>query len=96
MVRSSGKPTACSSPETSSEVPRRGLPAGYLVPPAEQCNDHSHAEAERTLGKLFEYDISTILASHGSHVTEDPLGEVPRGQVPPHSPCDSVNATTGC
>ncbi|WP_424005047.1 MBL fold metallo-hydrolase (plasmid) [Haloarcula salina] len=52
---------------------RRGLPAGYLVPPAEQFNDLSHAQAERNLVKLFEHDIETILVSHGSHVYEDPL-----------------------
>jgi len=52
---------------------RRGLPAGYLVPPAEQFNDLSHADAERNLVKLFEHDIETVLVSHGSHVSEDPL-----------------------
>ncbi|WP_336338650.1 MBL fold metallo-hydrolase [Haloarcula brevis] len=52
---------------------RRGLPAGYLVPPAEQFNDLSHAQAERNLVTLFDYDIETILVSHGSHVYEQPL-----------------------
>lgn len=52
---------------------RRGLPAGYLVPPAAQFNDYSHATAERNLGKLFEHDIETVLVSHGSHVYENPL-----------------------
>lgn len=52
---------------------RRGLPAGYLVPPAEQFNDHSHAAVERNLVKLFEHDIETVLVSHGSHVYEAPL-----------------------
>ncbi len=52
---------------------RRGLPAGYLVPPAAQFNDYSHAAAERNLGKLFDHDIETVLVSHGSHVDEDPL-----------------------
>jgi glyoxylase-like metal-dependent hydrolase (beta-lactamase superfamily II) len=52
---------------------RRGLPAGYFVPPAEQFNDLSHAQAERNLVTLFDYDIETILVSHGSHVSEQPL-----------------------
>lgn len=52
---------------------RRGLPPGYLVPPAAQFNDYSHAAAERNLGKLFEHDIETVLVSHGTHVYENPL-----------------------
>ena len=55
---------------------RRGLPPGYLVPPAEQFNDYSHAAAERNLGKLFDHEISTVLVSHGSHVTDDPLAKL--------------------
>ena len=52
---------------------RRGLPPGYLVPPAEQFNDYSHAAAERNLVKLFEYDIETVLVHHGTSIDEDPL-----------------------
>jgi len=52
---------------------RRGLPAGYLVPPAAQFNDDSHAAAERNLAALFEHDIDSILVSHGSHVHDNPL-----------------------
>ncbi|QIO25341.1 MBL fold metallo-hydrolase [Haloarcula sp. JP-L23] len=52
---------------------RRGLPPGYLVPPAEQFNDFSHAAAERNLTRLFDYTIDTVLVSHGSHVYDDPL-----------------------
>ncbi|POG53940.1 MBL fold metallo-hydrolase [Haloferax marisrubri] len=55
---------------------RRGLPPGFLVPPAAQFNDLSHEEAERNLIKLFDYDIETVLVSHGSHVAEDPLGKL--------------------
>lgn len=55
---------------------RRGLPPGYLVPPAEQFNDNSHAAAERNLVKLFDYDIDTILVHHGTSVHEDPLGKL--------------------
>ncbi|SEG36851.1 Glyoxylase, beta-lactamase superfamily II [Halobellus limi] len=64
---------ACDSLEGSD---RRGLPPGYLVPPAEQFNDYSHAAAERNLGKLFDHEISTVLVSHGSHVTDDPLAKL--------------------
>ncbi|MFA1610660.1 MBL fold metallo-hydrolase [Halobellus rubicundus] len=55
---------------------RRGLPAGYLVPPAAEFADAGHAAAERNLGRLFEYDIETVLVSHGSHVYDDPLGKL--------------------
>ncbi|WP_042662067.1 MBL fold metallo-hydrolase [Haloferax sp. ATB1] len=55
---------------------RRGLPPGFLVPPAAQFNDLSHEEAERNLIKLFDYDIERVLVSHGSHVAEDPLGKL--------------------
>nr|WP_226040286.1 MBL fold metallo-hydrolase [Natrinema sp. DC36] len=55
---------------------RRGLPPGYLVPPAEQFNDDSHAAAERNLVKLFDYDIDAILVHHGTSVHEDPLGKL--------------------
>lgn len=52
---------------------RRGLPPGYLVPPAEQFNDDSHAAAERNLVKLFDYEIDAVLVHHGTSVHEDPL-----------------------
>lgn len=52
---------------------RRGLPPGYLVPPAEQFNDYSHAAAERNLVKLFDYEIETVLVHHGTSVDDDPL-----------------------
>lgn len=52
---------------------RRGLPPGYLVPPAEQFNDYSHAAAERNLTRLFDYDIETVLVHHGTSVDEEPL-----------------------
>lgn len=52
---------------------RRGLPPGYLVPPAEQFNDDSHAAAERNLIKLFDYEIDAVLVHHGTSVHEDPL-----------------------
>lgn len=55
---------------------RRGLPAGYLVPPAEQFNDYSHAAAERNLAALFDHEIDAVLVSHGSHVHDDPLGKL--------------------
>ncbi|MFC7129066.1 MBL fold metallo-hydrolase [Haloferax chudinovii] len=55
---------------------RRGLPPGFLVPPAAQFNDLSHEEAERNLVKLFDYDIETVLVSHGTHVEDDPLGKL--------------------
>lgn len=52
---------------------RRGLPPGYLVPPAEQFNDDSHAAAERNLVKLFDYEIDAVLVHHGTSVHEEPL-----------------------
>ncbi|ELY59018.1 MBL fold metallo-hydrolase [Natronolimnohabitans innermongolicus] len=52
---------------------RRGLPPGYLVPPAEQFNDHGHAAAERNLVKLFDHDVETVLVHHGTSVHEEPL-----------------------
>lgn len=49
---------------------RRGLPAGYLLPPPETFN-HDHAAAERNLSRLLEYDFEQVFVFHGSHVTED-------------------------
>lgn len=61
------------SGDTLEGSDRRGLPPGYLVPPAEQFNDYSHAAAERNLVKLFEYDVETVLVHHGTSVHEEPL-----------------------
>ena len=49
---------------------RRGLPAGYLLPPPETFN-HDHAAAERNLADLLDYEFDTVLVFHGSHVTEN-------------------------
>ena len=49
---------------------RRGLPAGYLLPPPETFN-HDHAAAERNLDKLLDYEFDEIFVFHGSHVTDD-------------------------
>lgn len=48
---------------------RRGLPAGYLLPPPETFN-HDHAAAERNLADLLEYDFDAVYVFHGSHVME--------------------------
>lgn len=61
------------SGDTLEGSDRRGLPPGYLVPPAEQFNDYGHADAERNLVKLFDYEIETVLVHHGTSVHEDPL-----------------------
>ncbi|RME47347.1 MAG: MBL fold metallo-hydrolase [Chloroflexi bacterium] len=49
---------------------RRGLPAGYLLPPPEMFN-YDHAAAERNLAKLLDYDFDKVFVFHGSHVMED-------------------------
>lgn len=49
---------------------RRGLPAGYLLPPPETFN-HDHTAAERNLAALLEYDFDAVFVFHGSHVTDD-------------------------
>lgn len=46
---------------------RRGLPAGYLLPPPASYNE-DHTAAELNLERLLEYDIETVLVFHGSHV----------------------------
>jgi len=50
---------------------RRGLPAGYLLPPPETYN-HDHAGAERNLSKLLDYEFDSVFVFHGSHVTTRP------------------------
>lgn len=56
---------------------RRGLPAGYLLPPPETFN-HDHAAAERNLEALLSYDFDAVFVFHGSHVMEDAKGELDR------------------
>lgn len=56
---------------------RRGLPAGYLLPPPETFN-HDHAAAERNLDKLLEYEFDAVFVFHGSHVTDDPKCKLER------------------
>lgn len=46
---------------------RRGLPAGYLLPPPVRYND-DHGAAEESLARLLSYDIDSVLVFHGSHV----------------------------
>ena len=47
----------------------RGLPAGYLVPPAEVFSDDV-AQAERSLDRLLDYEFDAALVYHGSSVLE--------------------------
>jgi glyoxylase-like metal-dependent hydrolase (beta-lactamase superfamily II) len=49
---------------------RRGLPAGYLLPPPPAYNDHP-AVVEDHLLRLLELDLDSVLVSHGSHVLGD-------------------------
>jgi len=49
---------------------RRGLPAGYLVPPPAAFSEDVH-EAELMLQKLLEYDFDAALVFHGSSVLEN-------------------------
>lgn len=56
---------------------RRGLPAGYLLPPPETFN-HDHAAAERNLDRLLEYEFDAVFVFHGSHVTDDPKSKLER------------------
>lgn len=56
---------------------RRGLPEGYLLPPPETFN-WDHAEAERGLNDLLEYDFDTALVFHGSHVMEGAQEKIDR------------------
>ncbi|WP_336025251.1 MBL fold metallo-hydrolase [Halobellus salinisoli] len=49
---------------------RRGLPAGYLVPPPAAFSEDVH-EAELALQKLLAYDFDAALVFHGSSVPED-------------------------
>lgn len=56
---------------------RRGLPAGYLLPPPETFN-HDHGAAERNLEKLLGYDFDAVLVFHGSHVLDDAKDKLER------------------
>jgi glyoxylase-like metal-dependent hydrolase (beta-lactamase superfamily II) len=49
---------------------RRGLPAGYFLPPEAIYSDDMIA-TERHLERLLEYDFEVGLVSHGSSVLED-------------------------
>ncbi|MFB6096789.1 MAG: MBL fold metallo-hydrolase [Haloferacaceae archaeon] len=49
---------------------RRGLEAGYLLPPPAAYNE-DHTAAEESLERLIEYDIVSVLVFHGSHVLGD-------------------------
>ena len=50
---------------------RRGLPAGFLLPPPAMYNWDSEA-AETNLEKLLELSFDTAVVTHGTNVTEDP------------------------
>lgn len=56
---------------------RRGLPAGYLLPPPETFN-HDHQAAEANLAKLLDYDFDAVYVFHGSHVHEDAKAKLER------------------
>ena len=58
------------SGDTLDGADRRGLPAGYLLPPPETFN-HDHAAAERNVADFLEYDFDTVLVFHGSHIMKD-------------------------
>jgi len=49
---------------------RRGLPAGYLIPPPAAFSEDLHA-AELNLDKLLEYEFDSALVFHGTSVTEN-------------------------
>jgi glyoxylase-like metal-dependent hydrolase (beta-lactamase superfamily II) len=49
---------------------RRGLPAGFLVPPPAQYNWDSEL-AELNLEKLLDLSFDTAIVTHGSNVEED-------------------------
>ncbi|WP_144903101.1 MBL fold metallo-hydrolase [Halobellus captivus] len=49
---------------------RRGLPAGYLVPPPAAFSEDVH-EAEMNLDKLLDYEFDAALVFHGSSVTRN-------------------------
>lgn len=48
----------------------RGLPEGYLIPPAALYSEDVN-QAEESLEKLLEYDFESLLVFHGSSVTEE-------------------------
>jgi len=49
---------------------RRGLPAGYLLPPPAAYNWDSE-KAESNLEKLLELEFDTAVVTHGTNVEED-------------------------
>lgn len=50
---------------------RRGLPAGYLLPPPAKYNWDSQ-QAETNLEKLLDMEFDTVVVTHGTNVDEDP------------------------
>lgn len=50
---------------------RRGLPAGFLLPPPAMYNWDSK-KAETNLEKLLELSFNTAVVTHGTNVTDDP------------------------
>jgi len=74
---------------------RRGLPAGWLLPPPASYNELP-AVVEANLMRLLDFDIDSVLVFHGSHVLGDagdklerllhpePYFEVPGGVVGTH------------
>jgi len=72
LVRNKG---ALISGDVLDGADRRGLPAGYLLPPPELYN-HDHAAAERNLSTLLEYDFEAVFVFHGSHVTNEPKAKI--------------------
>lgn len=56
---------------------RRGLPAGYLLPPPAVYSWDSNL-AESNLERLLELSFETAVVTHGSNVEEDPRGKLER------------------
>lgn len=67
LVRADG---ALISGDVLDGADRRGLPAGYLLPPPETFN-WDHASTERGLETLLDYEFDTVLVAHGSHVLSE-------------------------
>lgn len=49
---------------------RRGMPAGYLVPPPAMYNWDTQ-QAETNIEKLLDYDFETAVVTHGTNVESD-------------------------